>query len=264
VFLVGCADNLPQGVVVRIDGEDMKYEDFERYVTDLLDADALASRSEVLSRLFERFVDALLLLRRCRDLGLVGAEASVDEAAAALLEAESPEVPAAEIESWYRDNRSDFARPRRARPRQILVEDRSAAEAALAELEAGAAFPEVARVRSIGPSAAEGGFQGELAREDLPAALAEVVFSLGEGEWSEVLEADYGLRIFQVDGFLPEEVLSLEAAAPSIRTLLAAERGDALLEAAVREARREYNLQVAVGRLPFEYRGVYGASGSVD
>ena len=242
---------------MRIGGEEKSYEDFDRYVRRVLDVDASRSSSEVLSRLFERFVDDELLLRWARDRGFAGEAATSHEAAASLLEASPPEVSSIDVERYYAEHRGDYERPVRARLRQILAEDRASAELALAELEAGVDFGEVARIRSIGPSAPDGGLQGELSREDLPGALADIVFALEEGEWSELLEADYGFRIFQVERFLPDETLSLQAAAPSIRSRLVAERSEALIRQALEEARREYNLRVAVSRLPFEYSGPY-------
>lgn len=259
-LLLACAGSLPEGVVVRIGGEEKSYEDFDRYVGSVLNVDGSRSSSQVLSRLFERFVDDELLLRWARDRGFADEAATAHAAAASVLEASPPEISSADVERYYAEHRSDYQRPVRARLRQILVEDRASAESALAELEAGVDFGEVAGIRSIGPSAPDGGLQGELSREDLPGALAEVVFALEEGEWSELLEADYGFRIFQVERFLPAETLSLEAAAPSIRSRLVAERSDALIRQAIDEARREYNLQVAVSRLPFEYNGPYSTS----
>lgn len=259
-LLLACAGSLPEGVVVRIGGEEKSYEDFDRYVGSVLNVDASRSSSQVLSRLFERFVDDELLLRWARDRGFADEGATSHEAAAAVLEASPPEISSTDVERYYAEHRSDYQRPVRARLRQILVEDRASAESALAELEAGVDFGEVARIRSIGPSAPDGGLQGELSREDLPGALADIVFALEEGEWSELLEADYGFRIFQVERFLPAETLSLEAAAPSIRSRLVAERSEALIRQAIDEARREYNLQVAVSRLPFEYNGPYSTS----
>ncbi len=256
-LVLGCGGGpLPEGVVVRIGNRDFDYEDFHRYWEDSLGYEASRLGSPVLSRLFERFVDDQLLLQLARDRGLVDGEATVGEAASRLLEASPPVAPMAEIERYYAEHRSDFARPPRVRLRQILVQDRAAAELALTELEAGVDFGEVARLRSIGPSASSGGLQGQLSREDLPAALAEVVFALGEGEWSALLEADYGFRIFEVERLLPEETLTLAEASPIVKALLEEARGEELVQAAAAEARQEYDLRVAVGRLPFEYHGV--------
>lgn len=259
---LGCGGGrLPEGVVVRIGNQDFHYEDFRGYVEESLGGepsggDTARFGSAVLSRLFERFVEDQLLVRLARDRGLVDRESTVHEAATRLLEMSPPVVSSSEIERYYAENRSDFARPPRVRLRQILAQDRAAAVLALAELEAGVDFGEVARLRSIGPSASSGGLQGELSREDLPPALAEVVFELGEGEWSELLEADYGFRIFQVERRLPEETLTLAEAAPAVRALLEEAQGEELVRAAAAEARQEYNLRVAVERLPFEYHGV--------
>ncbi len=253
---LGCGGGrLPESVVARVGDRDLRYQDFRGYVEESLGGDASHFGSAVLSRLFERFVEDQLLFQLARDRGLVNGEATVDDAAMRLLEASPPVVSSSDIERYYDEHRSDFARPPRVRLRQILVQDRAAAELALAELEAGVDFGEVAGLRSLGPSAAAGGLQGELSREDLPSALADVVFELGEGEWSELLEADYGFRIFEVERLLPEETLTLAEAAPSIRTLLEEAHSEELVRAAVAEARREYNLRVAVERLPFEYHG---------
>ena len=255
-LVLGCGGGkLPEGVVARIGNQDFRYEDFRGYVEESTDGEAARFGSAALSRLFERFVDDQLLLRLARDRGLVDGESTVHEAAMRLLEASPAAVSLPEIERYYADHRSDFARPTRVRLRQILVQDRATAELALAELEAGVDFGEVARLRSNGPSASSGGLQGELAREDLPPALAEVVFGLDEGEWSELLEADYGFRLFEVERFLPEGNLTLAEAAPRIRGLLEEARGEELVRAAAAEARQEYNLRVAVERLPFEYDG---------
>ena len=249
--------SLPEGVVARIGKQDFRYEDFHGYVEESLGGDASRFGSAVLSRLFERFVDDQLLLQLARDRGLVDGKATVHEAAMRLLEASTPVVARSEIERYYAEHRSDFARPPRVRLRQILAHDQTAAELALAELEAGVDFGEVARLRSLGPSASSGGLQGELSREDLPPALADIVFELGEGEWSELLEADYGFRIFQVERLLPEETLTLAEAAPRVRTLLEEAQSEELVRAAAAQARQEYNLRVAVERLPFEYHGAF-------
>ena len=241
--------------MARIGNQDFRYKDFRGYVEESLGGDASRFGSAVLSRLFERFVDDQLLFQLARDRGLVDGEATVRDAAVRLLEASPPVVSLSEIERYYAEHGSDFERPPRVRLRQILVQDRTAAELALAELEAGLEFGEVARLRSLGPRAAAGGLQVELSREDLPPALADVVFELGEGEWTELLEADYGFRIFEVERLLPETTLTLAEVAPSIRTLLEEAQSEELIRAAVAEARREYNLRVAVERLPFEYHG---------
>ena len=250
--------------MARIGDKNFHYNDFALYVEESLGSDASRLGSEVLSRLFERFLDDQLLLQLTRDRGFAAAEATVHQAAIGLLEASPSAISVQDIERYYDEHGDDFVRPARVRLRQILVQDRVAAELALAELEAGVNFGEVARLRSIGPSAPAGGLQGELSREDLPGALVEVVFALAEGEWSELLEADYGFRIFEVERLLPEEILPLPKVASSIRAQLEAAESEELIRAAIGEARREYNLRVAAARLPFEYSGAYAEPAAAE
>lgn len=263
--LSACSDGgLPEGVVARIGDRDLSYDDFAVYVEESLGGDPSSFGSVVLSRLFERFVDDQLLLQLARGRGLADRETAVHEAVGRLLEASPAEVTAGEVERYYAGNMDDFSRPARVRLRQILIQDRAAAELALAELESGVDFGEVARLRSIGPAAPAGGLQGDLSRDDLPGALADVVFALEEGEWSALLEADYGFRIFQVERVLPEQVMTLDQAAPGIRTRLQAARSEEVIRDAIEAARREYNLRVAAGRLPFDYTGALLAPAAAD
>lgn len=263
--LAGCGGgSLPDGAVARIGDRNLHYDDFVLYVEESLGGDASRLGSEVLSRLFERFLDDQLLLQLARDRGFAAAEATVHQAATGLIEAYPSAISVQDVERYYNEHSDDFERPARVRLRQILVQDRAAAELALAELEAGVDFGEVARLRSIGPSAPAGGLQGELSQEDLPGALVEIVFALGEGEWSELLEAEYGFRIFEAESLLPQEVLPLSKVASSIRARLEAAESEELIRAAIGEARQEYNLRVAVARLPFEYSGAYAEPAAAE
>jgi parvulin-like peptidyl-prolyl isomerase len=143
------------------------------------------------------------------------------------------------------------------RLRQILTEDRAAAESALQQLAAGADFVELARRISRDPSAQTGGYQGELAREDLPPAFADVIFSLRPGEVSRVVPAEYGFHIFQVIDRPAAGVVPLEEAREEIAERLRQEKADRLLAELVREGRSQYNVEVHGRNLPFNYQGSY-------
>jgi peptidyl-prolyl cis-trans isomerase C len=145
------------------------------------------------------------------------------------------------------------------RLRQILVEDRAAAERAWREIAAGADFAQVARRDSKEPRAAFGGDQGELSRADLPPAFAETIFALAPGEVSEIVAADYGFHLFQVVRRLPAQELTLAEAEPEIRSLLARSNAEGRLSELVGEARDRYNPAVYVRNLPFNYVGRYSS-----
>ncbi|MBF2735221.1 MAG: peptidyl-prolyl cis-trans isomerase [Betaproteobacteria bacterium AqS2] len=83
----------------------------------------------------------------------------------------------------------------------IMFEAEDEAAAAYEELQAGADFAEMARERSIDTgSSAAGGDIGLLSREDLPAAVAEVVFSTPVGELVPPQDLEGSWAVFEVKG----------------------------------------------------------------
>jgi peptidyl-prolyl cis-trans isomerase C len=249
-------------VVARIgESTEVRYSELEAYLeANAGDTEAILA-SDVLSQLLDQFLDEKLLERLAVDRGLVrpgGGRGARRRAIDALLRQGLREEPSpAEVEAWYRRHRQELARPERVRLRQILTEDRAAAERAIAEIEAGADFAEVARRLSREPGAPSGGYQGELSREDLPPAFADVIFGLEPGEVSPVVPADYGFHVFQVVARAPAEVVPLEQARGEILARLRRERADRLLARLVSEARGRYNVEVHVRNLPFDYSGSY-------
>ncbi|MBV8199318.1 MAG: peptidyl-prolyl cis-trans isomerase, partial [Acidobacteria bacterium] len=218
-----------------------------------------AAGSDVLSKLFDQFLEERLLQRLAVDRGLVPGGAAPRQAVDALLrQAAGPPPGAAEIADYYRRHRGELARPERVRLRQILTEDRAAAERARRALEGGEDFQAVARRLSRDDAAAGGGYQGELARSDLPPAFADLIFGLRPGEVSRVMPADYGFHVFQVVERLPAEVLPLAAAASQIAARLRRERADRARASLVQQARARYNAVVYERNLPFDYEGSYG------
>jgi peptidyl-prolyl cis-trans isomerase C len=262
-LLAACRQAEPPApdLVARIGDEEIRYGRFEEYVKRTAGDGETVLSGDVLSQLFDQFLDEELLVRLAVDRGLVKQDgttaAARRRAIDALLAADLKEPGTEEMAAYYQAHREEFARPERVRLRQILTEDRATAERALRELARGADFAEVARQLSRDPSAASGGFQGELAREDLPPGFADVIFSLQPGEVSRLIPAEYGFHIFQVVSRSPAEVVPLEAARAEIAERLRQERADRRLAELVAEARGRYNVQVQHRNLPFEYRGSY-------
>jgi len=257
----------PPDAVARIGDAEVRYAEFERYVTLNVGEPGGVLGSDVLSELFDQFLDERLLERLAADRGLVRASASslqrgqrgqARQAIDALLEKDlRQEAGDAEIARYYQAHRQDFARPERVRLRQILTADRKAAEEARRQIAAGTPFEEVSRRLSRGPRADGGGVQGELARGDLPPSFADLIFALKPGEVSRVVPAEYGFHLFQVIEREPAEVVPLAAARGEILAKLRQQRADQLLRSLVQEARSHYNVKVYERNLPFAYQGSY-------
>jgi len=248
----------PADLVARLGTRELRYPEFERYVASNLGESGATLQSEALSSLFDQFLSEQLLLQLAVDRRLVSAGAEPRLAVDALLASPPSPLPsAAEVAAYYAAHLDRFTRPERVRVRQILVRDRGVAERAARQLAAGGDFAEVARRFSRDPSAARGGDQGELGRDDLPPALAEVIFKLQPGQTSDIVAADYGFHIFQVTARYPPREMSLADATGEIRDALRRQREDERMQLLVGEARSRYNVSVYARNLPFPYHGAY-------
>ena len=118
------------------------------------------------------------------------------------------EVGVDEMLKYYRENAAEFDNPARARWQQLTVKlskypTRAAAWAAIAEMgnqvQAGVPFGEVARMRSDGSTAAEGGMRDWTTRGSLKSeTIDRALFGLPVGILSQILEDDDALHIIRV------------------------------------------------------------------
>lgn len=255
-FAVGCGPAAPAGdVAAELADQAVPYAEFEAYLAASAIADGPSLESPVLSGLFDQFLEELLLTRLAEEEGI---EASGRQArVSALVSRESADINQQELAEYYRANPAKFLQPERVHLRQILVEERSAAEQAAREISRGASFESAAKQFSAGPRADFGGDQGILSREDLPPELAAQIFALDSGEVSGIIEADYGFHIFQVEERMPETSKSLEEAAPAIVEELREVKRASIVASLLDRAVKRYNLRVHAGNLPFQYQGKY-------
>lgn len=258
---LGCSSQPPlpgPDVVARLAGDEVRYVDFEAFLRANVGEAGGALASEALSNLFDRFLTEAALTRLAVDRGAVPAATEAREAIEALLAAEPAGAPAeAEVAAWYAAHAAEFRRPERVELRQILTEERLLAERARRELKVGQPFADVLARLGDGAVAPASGDQGVLARDELPAAFAGIVFKLRDGEVSDVVPAEYGFHVFQVVRHLPAETLPLDAVREEIRARLVGERADAVFARLVAEARSRYAVEVFDRNLPFNYRGTF-------
>ena len=262
VLLLACRDPVPVSadVAARIDSADVPYARFEAFLRRQVGEGAGGLDSRVLSLLFDQFLGEELLARLAADEGAVPPGAGQRQAVEALLAEADVEPPAAEVRAWYDAHRAEYRLPERVLLRQILVASGEVAEAARQRIEAGEPFAVVASAVSADPSAEDGGMQGEMALEDLPAPFAQQIASLAPGETGEPIQASDGWHLFQVEARLPARERPLEEVAGEIAERLRQRRADALLARRMGEAADRYNVVVYAQNLPFEYRGDHAAA----
>ena len=152
--------------------------------------------------------------------------------------AAAAEVTEHDERHFYELNREGFCRPERRLVRHILVtinEDypENRRDAALARMERIAAqaagrsaerFGELAAEQSECPTAMQAGSLGSVTRGQLFPELDLVLFELGEGEISGILESQLGFHLLLCEHIEPPATLSFDLARPRIRTALETRR----------------------------------------
>ena len=128
-----------------------------------------------------------------------------------------------DIRAVYEKDRAAYGADTYVRLRQIIVEPvegrlqaQQKMEAILLKLDEGAAFADVAREFSDGPTAADGGLLGEFKADDLSGPIRAALKGLKSGDHTSIMETDRGLQLFYVDDIKLVAGKSLEEAAPEI------------------------------------------------
>jgi len=136
------------------------------------------------------------------------------------------------MRSFYEDNPQYFEISDQVEARHIILttegisdeETLAAKRAELAEIRQeivdGADFASVARERSEGPSAANGGELGRFGRGQMVPEFEEAAFALEPGELSEIVETQFGYHILQVTDKVEGRTESFDEARDNIETFL--------------------------------------------
>jgi peptidyl-prolyl cis-trans isomerase C len=134
-------------------------------------------------------------------------------------------VRATVTEAAVRAGYDDYVRKnpptRQVSARHILVETAAEAREVIRALQAGSDFAALARARSIGPAAADGGDLGYFGPGEVLQPVAEAAFRLNVGAFSErPIESPFGWHVVKVEDVREREPLSFEAARQELTTAL--------------------------------------------
>lgn len=98
-----------------------------------------------------------------------------------------------EIDNYFEQQKEEV------KARHILTKTEEEASAILAELKNGKDFIELAKEKSLGPSAAKGGELGYFRRGDMVPEFEEKVFQMQKGEISEPVKTKFGYHIIKLE-----------------------------------------------------------------
>lgn len=227
----------PPAVVATVNGEPLYLEAVEERLAEMHGRVEETRRSAPdLDALMFRLVNDALIAQEARALEL-DREPPIPER----VEARRRELAVRRLEEgeiWSKaavtdeEVRSSFEELyRRVTLRVLTTHERSEAEAALAELAAGADFEALAKERSKDPYGPRGGLVESLPRADLQRAIAEVAFGLEPGRVFGPVATEIGWALLEVVSFEPPEEERFEAVRREIAETVRFRKAEAAREA---------------------------------
>jgi len=117
--------------------------------------------------------------------------------------------------------------------RHILLKSEEEAKAVIAELDAGKDFSELAKEKSTGPSAAQGGDLGFFTKGRMVPEFEAVAFTLKAGEYAkEPVKTQFGWHVIKVEERRETAPPAFEEVADQVRQVVMRERYGELIKAA--------------------------------
>ena len=179
----------------------------------------------------EQMITESLLLQEAKDIGLEQDKDVLEEIQElteqiliqTLIEREILEkvkISDEETEKYYTENISNFIEKEQVHLFNILVETEEEAQNILEQLKNGIDFSEIAKEKSTGPSAAQGGDLGFVSKGTIIPEIEEVIFALEVGNLSEIVQTDFGFHILKISDKKPEITKTLEEVKEEIITIL--------------------------------------------
>lgn len=144
---------------------------------------------------------------------------------------EAVEVSDEEVEEFYLGNPARYMTPEIIRASHILLLNKEDAEAAMRELDNGTPFEDVARAKSVDPTAQNGGDIGYFPRGQLMPAFENACYMLEVGQVSDIVRTKLGYHIIKLTDRREPVLRPLEQVSDSIRSgLVARKRREAFKE----------------------------------
>jgi len=284
----GLADERDPGAVATVAGRPIPYRMFERYLNDNAgeETEAGESADAIKSRLLDQFIEEQMLMLEVDRLKVAVSEAEIDAYLKELgltegdLDVGAPDgkeafrakirrslvvqkvketavlktiqVSPAEVEDELRRRPEATAAQEHLVLRQILLEDRGAADDARRAImiEPGR-FETLAKERSVAP---DHGQPRAYAAVDLPPDVRTAVDGLTPGQISPVVELPFGFAIFQM--VQREEARpDMTEARAAIEAELFRQKADQVMERYLADLKGKTEIHVNRAILPFRYVG---------
>jgi peptidyl-prolyl cis-trans isomerase C len=150
-----------------------------------------------------------------------------------------------ELQAYYKANLSSFSTLPKVKAKHILLRSEGEAKAVLEKLRKGAEFSAMAKQYSIDlPMALEGGSMGTIEKGKTLPELQQVLFSLKEGEVSDVVKTRFGYHILSVEEIIPISPKPFEEVKGEIKTTLMRQKEAKAFEKMVTEIEKRAEIKI--------------------
>lgn len=179
-------------------------------------------------------------------------------------------------QAYYEAHKQEFSRPEQIRLSEILVptpadasdaivaQAKAKAEDIESKLKGGAAFDEMAKTYSGGPTAAQGGDLGEFKRGGLAKVLEDQTFDLKAGEFTQPIRTRQGFVILKVTQHTEPGVPPLKEVEPQVQEAIYMQQMQPALRAYLTHLREDAYIDIKPGYVdsgasPNETKPVFSA-----
>jgi len=214
-------------LLARVNGKEIRWTDIERSAQGLPE-DVRSQLEAIFPALLQRLIDVELLVWAAREDGLAEdpevrrlvAEYEDRVLSDTLIRRQAADrVTEDMVRARYDAHVEGLAARSEVRARHILLDSEAQARDVIAALDAGADFAELARERSLGPTAAQGGDLNYFTRDNMDPDFAAAAFALDVGQYSQdPVRTEFGWHVIEVEDRRAQAAASFEDMEGELRT----------------------------------------------
>ena len=236
VFLSGpdavAQDQISEGAVATVDGIAITYNDVSLVEDELMAVYGQLPEAQRFQTLVGYMVNRILASEAAKKDGLEN-DADVAKIKAFMERKALQDVYIAkmlmkrvreeDVTAYYDKEIKNGTVEEEVRARHILLDNREAADAVVADLANGADFAALAKEHSKGPSGPSGGDLGYFSKQSMVPAFSDAAFKLAAGETSPPVQTQFGWHVIRVEDRRNRPVPPLNQVRDQIYQLLISE-----------------------------------------
>ena len=223
---------MPEGTVATVDGIAITYNDVSLVEDELMAVYGQLPEDQRFQTLVGYMINRILASEAAKKAGLED-DADVAKLRAFMERKALQDVYIAkmlmervqeeDVTAYYDKEIKNGPVEEELRARHILLDNREAADAVVADLDKGADFAALAKERSKGPSGPSGGDLGYFSKQSMVPAFSDAAFKLAAGETSPPVQTQFGWHVIRVEDRRNRPVPPLDQVRDQIFQLLISE-----------------------------------------